>query len=211
MRPQPPPEPFALPLGAQPDLDSKLVAALERIGQALRLQLRDEAKRHGLSPTQLQLLIRLSHAPAQSHRVVPLAQELDVTQPTISDAMGALRSKGLVARRRSAADARAWTLELTERGQALAAGVSEWHDRTRTQLATLPAADKEQTLRVLLETISRLQQTGVITVARLCLTCRFYRPDAHPAETRRDHCALLDLPLGPSDLRVDCPEHQLAA
>ena len=54
-----PDDELVLPPGAPPDVDSKLVAALERIGQALRVQTWDKAKRHGLSPTQLQLLLRL--------------------------------------------------------------------------------------------------------------------------------------------------------
>ena len=32
--------------GAAPDIDAKLVAALERVGQALRVQMWDEAKQH---------------------------------------------------------------------------------------------------------------------------------------------------------------------
>jgi hypothetical protein len=47
-----------------------------------------------------------------------------------------------------------------------------------------------------------------VSVARLCLTCRFFGPDAHPGAARRHHCALLDLPLGDAALRVDCPDHQ---
>jgi hypothetical protein len=48
-------------------------------------------------------------------------------------------------------------------------------------------------------------------VARMCVSCRFFRPEAHPGEESPHHCALLDLALARSDLRVDCPEHELAA
>jgi hypothetical protein len=45
-----PDDALALPPGAPPDVDAKLVAALERVGQALRVQMWDKAKQHGLSP-----------------------------------------------------------------------------------------------------------------------------------------------------------------
>jgi hypothetical protein len=41
------------------ELDRKLVAALERIGQAQRVLQWDQGKRHGLTPIQLQLLLRI--------------------------------------------------------------------------------------------------------------------------------------------------------
>jgi hypothetical protein len=43
------------------------------------------------------------------------------------------------------------------------------------------------------------------------VSCRLFRPDGHPAEGSPHHCALLGLPLARSDLRVDCPEHELVA
>jgi hypothetical protein len=66
-------------------------------------------------------------------------------------------------------------------------------------------------MRFLMRFISALQGAGVITVARMCVSCRFFRPDAHPADASAHHCALLDLPLSEADLRTDCPEHEPAA
>jgi hypothetical protein len=51
----------------------------------------------------------------------------------------------------------------------------------------------------------------VITVARMCVSCRFFRPDTHRMSVSPHHCALLDLPLSGADLRTDCPEHEPAA
>jgi hypothetical protein len=89
---------LALPRGAPPDLDAKLAAALERVGQALRVQMWDNAKQHGLSPTQLQVLLRLAADPPNRRRIGVLAAEVDVTYPTVSDAVAVLSRKGLVAR-----------------------------------------------------------------------------------------------------------------
>jgi DNA-binding MarR family transcriptional regulator len=200
-----PDDELALPPGAAPDIDAKLVAALERVGQALRVQMWDAAKQHGLSPTQLQVLLRLSTDPPARRRIGVLAGELDITHPTVSDAVAVLRRKGLVDR--DPANRRA-TLSLSARGRALADRLAGWDERTRGQLAHLPVADKDATLRVLLDLIAGLQRTGAITVARMCMTCRFFRRDAHPGTIRPHHCALVDAPMGAGELRIDCAEHE---
>jgi DNA-binding MarR family transcriptional regulator len=200
-----PDDELALPPGAPADVDAKLVAALERVGQALRVQMWDKAKQHGLSPTQLQVLLRLANDPPARRRIGVLAGELDVTHPTVSDAVAVLRRKGLVDRD---AGSRKAALSLSAPGQAVAAGLADWDQRTRQQLADLPVGDKHATLRLLLDLIAGLQRSGAITVARMCVTCRFFRRDAHPNSPRRHHCTLVDAPMGSGELRIDCAEHE---
>jgi DNA-binding MarR family transcriptional regulator len=200
-----PDDELALSPAPPADLDAKLVAALERVGQALRVQMWDIAKQHGLSPTQLQVLLRLTRDPPARRRIGVLAAELDVTHPTVSDAVAVLRRKGLVER---AVTNRKAALGLSARGRTLADQLADWDRRTREQLAHLDAADKETALRLLLDLIAGLQSSGAITVARMCVSCRFFRRDAHPGDTAPHHCALVDMPLGTGDLRVDCAEHE---
>jgi DNA-binding MarR family transcriptional regulator len=200
-----PDDDLALPAGAPPDVDAKLVAALERVGQALRVQMWDKAKQHGLSPTQLQVLLRLASDPPARRRIGVLAAGLDVTHPTVSDAVAVLRRKGLVERDPASRKA---ALSLSARGQAAAAELADWDQRTRRALADLPVADKHAALRLVLDLIAGLQSSGAITVARMCVTCRFFRRDAHPEPARPHHCALVDAPLGSGELRVDCAEHE---
>lgn len=187
------------------ELDERIAAALERVGQALRVQMWDAAKGSGLTPTQLQVLLRLAVDRPQQRRVGALAERLDVTHPTVSDALAALRRKGLVVRE---TPGRRASLALTPRGRALAAEVADWHARTREQLASLGGGDKRATLRVLLELITGLQRTGAITIARMCATCRHFERERHAGEARPHHCALLDMPLADAELRLDCPEHE---
>jgi DNA-binding MarR family transcriptional regulator len=200
-----PDDELALPPGAPPDVDAKLAAALERVGQALRVQMWDKAKQHGLSPTQLQVLLRLASDPPARRRIGVLAGELDVTHPTVSDAVAVLRRKGLVDRDPSSRKA---ALSLSARGRAVAAGLADWDQRTRQQLAHLAVGDKHATLRLMLDLIAGLQRSGAITVARMCVTCRFFRRDAHPNSPVPHHCALVDAPLGSGELRIDCAEHE---
>ena len=200
-----PDDELTLPPGAQPDVDAKLVAALERVGQALRVQTWDKAKQHGLTPTQLQLLLRLATDPPRRRRIGVLAAELDVTHPTVSDAVAVLVRKGLVDRDPVSRKA---ALSLSERGQVLADDLADWDRRTREPLTNVPAADKQAMLQLLLDLIAGLQRSGAISVARMCVTCRFFRREAHPESTQPHHCALVDVPMGPGDLRVDCAEHE---
>lgn len=192
------------------ELDRKLVAALERIGQAQRVLQWDEGKRHGLTPIQLQLLLRIGTEPRHRRRVTALAAELDVKGPTVSDAVAALRRKRLVESGPAPHDRRATQLELTERGRKLAGDLNAWQDRIVSGLPAVASEDKAATLATLLDLIGALRREGVITVARMCTTCRFFARDAHPGQPLRHHCRLLDAPIGRADLRVDCPEHRPA-
>jgi DNA-binding MarR family transcriptional regulator len=189
------------------DLDAKLAAALERTGQALRVRLWDTGRRHGLTPTQLQVLLRLASDPPARRRVGALAAEFDVSHPTISDAVAVLRHKRLA---EPETGRRGAPLRLTPQGRELASAVAGWHEPILTALGRLDAGEKERALHLLLELIAGLQRAGIVTVARMCVTCRFFRPDRHAAPARH-HCALLDIPLAGADLRVDCPEHEQAA
>jgi DNA-binding MarR family transcriptional regulator len=199
-----------LPPGSR-DLDTKLVAALERVGQALRVELRERAGVDGLTPTQAQILLRLACERPPHRRVGALAAALDVRQPTISDAVAALERKGLVGRRRDAADARAATLRLTARGRAAGDRLAGWDERARAELRRLPQQARQASLSLLLDLIAGLHRAGVVGVARTCPTCRFFRFEARPGAARPHHCALLEMPLGDADLRLDCPEHEQRA
>lgn len=192
------------------ELDAKVAAALERVGHALRVLLWDQAKAHNLSPMQVQLLLRLAHEPPQRRRVGMLAAEFDVKAPTVSDAVGALRRKGLLASSAVEGDRRGQLLELSPEGRQLADAVSAWQRPVADHLAGVPESAKADALALLVDLMGGLRRGGVIGVARTCPTCRFFRRDAHSGAAPH-HCALLDTAMAPADLRVDCAEHEPAA
>jgi DNA-binding MarR family transcriptional regulator len=195
------------PGSAEQGVERKIVAALERLAQALRVLLWEEAKAYGASPIQLQILLYLQHAPPARCRVRALAQEFDLTPPTISDAVASLAAKGLLQRAPWPADRRGTVLQPTPAGRELASALTRWTDAVQAALATFSAEEKLVALGFLLRLIAALQQAGVITVARLCLTCRFFQPNVYPDPQAPHHCGLLDRPLPLAALRVDCPDH----
>ncbi|MEK7423389.1 MAG: MarR family winged helix-turn-helix transcriptional regulator, partial [Actinomycetota bacterium] len=176
------------------DLDRKVLAAVERLGRALRAARQEVATRHEVSLLGLSVIETLANC--RPRRVGDLAAELDVSQPTVSDAVTALDKRGLIQRDRDPTDLRSTPVALTDTGTRLAAD-------TATELGPLLAADsgtevdRATTLRVLLGEIARLQAAGVITVNRSCLTCRHYQP---PGPRSRARCLLLASPLPDRDL-----------
>jgi DNA-binding MarR family transcriptional regulator len=193
------------------DVNKKVVAALERLSQAFRVLLQEEAQRHGLSPIQARFLVHLLHHDDELGRVGRLAEEFGLSRATVSDAVGTLEAKGLVRREPWPRDGRVAILRLTSEGEEVAVGLSGWADIVEEQLVSFAPGEKEAVMRLLMRLISALQGAGVITVARMCVSCRFFRPDVHPSGVLPHHCALLDMPLSGADLRTDCPEHEPAA
>lgn len=198
-----------LPLGARAGVDPKLVAAIDRLGHALRIQMAHVARAHGLTLTQLQLLLRLRTDPPERRRVGALAGELDVTLPTVSDAITALERKGMVDRSADPQDGRGVRIVLTSHGHQIADSADSWQVRAQYLLRSVSEPDKERALGFLLGLLAELHREGFLTVARMCPTCRYFRPDEAEAPVHR--CVMLDLSLGPADLRVDCPDHEPAA
>ena len=189
------------------DVDKKIVASLERLSQVFRILLRGEAQEHGLSPIQAQFLVHLLHHGAALRRVSELAREFDLTRATVSDAVGSLEKKGLIRREPWPDDKRVTTLRLTRTGEHMARELAAWANVVEEHLKGRSPEEKEAVMRFLMDLVGSLQKSGLITVARMCVTCRFFRP----GESSPHHCALLDVPLSGSDLRADCPEHKLAA
>jgi len=192
------------------DVDAKLVAALERLSQVFRVRLREKAWERDLSPAQAQFLIYLLYHNVELRRVSQLAREFDLTKATVSDAVASLETKGLVQREQWPEDRRVVTLWLSPEGEKLATTLSEWADPVREHLERFSPEERETVMRFLIGLIGSLQRSGLITVARMCVTCTFFRQDIHPGEPSPHHCGLLDVPLGRADLRVDCPEHEPA-
>ncbi len=187
---------------------AKLVVALDRLARAQRQHRQTAASRLGLTPLQAELLSLLAAGPPPAHVVGELARELGVRQPTLTDSASALERKGLIVRRRLANDRRRTGLALTAAGHELASELSRSQAELIEALAGLAAEECTSTYVAVLGVIKRLVDSGIIEVARTCLTCRYFAP---ATETAGRHCTLLDMPLPDEALRVDCPEHEPAA
>lgn len=186
-------------------IESKIVAALERVSEAFRVLLWNEGKEHALSPIQIQLLIFLLFHPDEQCKVSYLALEFNMTKATISDSVKTLMQKGLAQKIIDPTDTRSYFIGLTDSGREVAQKSASFAGTIEKPLVALSDAQKEVILSGLLKLIVELNKAGVITIQRMCFSCMHYQ------HTRGKHyCNLLKSPLTPSELRIDCPEHDLA-
>ncbi len=184
-------------------LAQRVAAAIERLANAQRRVVQDLASRHGLSSLQTQTLLLLAAGAPPKPRASALSHELGVSEPTLSEAIGSLKAKGLVDGAPDPADRRALTLRLTPFGREIASRLESEGDPLAEAIAALPARAQAETLHLLLAVIGRLADSGVVGVARTCLSCRF-----HKVAGGEHRCALLGLSLPTDALRVNCPEHE---
>ena len=195
---------------ASAPLDERLIVGLSKIGMALKSKAWSRAPIDGVTPTQAQILALLRGG-ADGLRLSAIAEALGITTPTASEAVGSLVDKKLVRRGRDPEDGRAARFSLTPRGEATAARVSDWPDFMLQAIAALDAGEQAVMLRAFVKMIRTMQENGDIPIQRMCVTCRYFRPNAHPDDPRRPHhCAFADAPFGDSLIRLDCADQQPA-
>lgn len=186
-------------------INSKIAVALERVSEAFKVALWNEAKEHMLSPIQMQILIFLAHHNAHQYcKVGYLAKEFNLTKPTISDAVKTLLQKQLVNKLADPIDTRSYTLELTEKGKNLAHKTSNFISPLKQPISQLSEKQKTDLYDALLDLIYKLTQSGIITIQRMCFTCQHFQKGT---STKNAYCNLLKQDLPNSALRIDCPEH----
>ncbi|MEJ5368089.1 MAG: MarR family transcriptional regulator [Bryobacteraceae bacterium] len=194
---------------AQP-LSARVSAGLAKISLLLRQHLWQAAGARALTPTQAQALAALASRPPQGLRLQEIAELLAVTPATASDAVAALVSKGLVARRPDPEDARAARFRLTARGRRTAEAVAQWPDYLLQAVDSLPAVQQEQLLAALMGLVRSLQLQGRIPVARMCTNCAYFEPDRFPGSPEPHYCAFVQAPFGVPQFQLDCPDFHAA-
>jgi DNA-binding MarR family transcriptional regulator len=191
-------------------LDKKVTIGLAKIGIALKQQAWAEAGGRGLNPTQGQILALLRANP-DGLRLGALAEQLGVTPATTSDSVTSLQRKGLVTKEPTPGDGRGVVVRLTQIGSREAAAAAAWPDFLLEAVSELSTDEQAAFLRALVAMIRTLQEKGRIPVARMCVSCRFFRPFMHDDPVRPHHCAFVDAPFGDGELRLDCPDHITAS
>ena len=185
--------------------DLKIIASLERLGEGFRVLLWEKAKVLGISPIQIQILVFVQFHGDEKCKVSYLAQEFCLTKPTISEAVKSLEQKGFIERKTEIMDTRSHTIHLTEAGKSAVSQTAHFANPMLGSLAKIPSTEKGILLEQLLGVIGQLQQAGIISMQRMCFSCRFYQ------KTGEGHfCRLLNKSLKNSELRVDCVEFEAA-
>lgn len=184
----------------------RVAEAIEKIAGVIRAQAwRDE---RGLTPTQCSMLRLLAANRPEGLRVSAIGAALGIRQPTATKCVDVLERRGLVSRRADPEDARAVRIhaanDVAAPGQPMPPGIALVLGATRD----LDPGEASALLGDLVTMIRALEAAGMLTPQRMCLSCRHFRPGAHPGEARPHHCALADMALGLGDLRLDCREQE---
>jgi DNA-binding MarR family transcriptional regulator len=186
-------------------IENKIIVALERVGEAFRVLLWQQGQVLKLSPIQIRILIFCLFHSAEKCKVGYLAQEFNLDKSTISDSVKVLAQKELIERMVSLEDARTFTISLTDSGKKIAQQTASFAMPFEKPIENLNDTQKEVLLVSLLELIHKLQQAGIINLQRMCFSCQFYQK-----QNQKHYCRFLSTQLNNDDLRVDCPEYEMA-
>jgi len=190
------------------DIGQRIAQGLARIGIAQRQQAWAAGGERNLTPTQAQMLSQLGAVGPL--RLKELAAQLAITPATASDAVRVLVEKKLVSKKAATDDRRAVELGLTAAGRREAKRVAQWPDFLVQAIDVLSMEERAAFLRGLVKMIATLQERGEIPVARMCTSCKFFRPHVYRDLKKPHHCDFVDAPFGDAGLQTDCPDHDAA-
>jgi len=179
-------------------LEDKIVQSIDRIARAYRMLLWNFSKKYKLTPLQSQILLYIFNNPYEKIRIKTLTKEFGITQPTVSDSVKTLIRKGLILQEKDGEDKRETLLKITFKGKGLAEELMKWMEPFKDTLKEFEEEDRSNLLFLLLNYIALLQKKGIISVAKICLTCIYFS---------NYHCKLLNIPLTKKDLRINCPDY----
>jgi DNA-binding MarR family transcriptional regulator len=185
--------------------DYKIIAGLEKLSSVFRVLLWEQAKQFSLSPIQIQVLIFIQYHRADKATVSYLAKEFSVTKATISDAVKALEEKKMIKKNIDEADSRSYSIELTATGKKIVRATENFTAPFQEAITRTDATDKQLLWKIISQLIFQLNKMDLITVQRMCFTCRYYE-----SAKGKHFCKLLKTELKMADIRIDCPEYEMS-
>jgi DNA-binding MarR family transcriptional regulator len=199
-------EPTVFDLLADPP-GPRIVTALSKIAIALETEVAPAGAGGGLAPIEIQALTLVNRTGGIG--LERLADTLGIVSEVADRTAAVLEEQGLVTSGRRGR-AGAAVLRVTPRGRSMAERIVAWPDLLVEAVQILEPREQLGFLLGLLKIIRQLQARGMVPIARMCVTCRFFRPNVHEDPERPHHCAFVDAPMGDASLRVDCSEQEPA-
>ena len=191
----------------QEPLPDRLVTGLSKIGLAMKSRTWRRQGRKGVGPLQVQVLRYLKTCQNHAATVSTIARELTVKLPTASEVIRTLAEKRLVRRRQEQPDQRIVMVHLTALGAKAARVEDGWPELLAAATQQLSVEEQIGLLTALTKLIRVLQQKGEIPIARMCVSCQHFVPNAHKSGDQPHHCRYFDVPFGDQAIRLDCSEY----
>ena len=185
-------------------LETKILNGLERLSEALKALLWEQAKIYGISPIQIQILLFVSDHRSNISNISYLAKEFNVTKATISDAVKILLKKQYLEKDYSPTDKRRYNLIITGSGSELVNQLSEYASPISEELSSFKDSDLVNAFDTISKLIYQLNQRGIIQVQRTCFKCKYYRGN----KKNKHYCSLMESTLKKHEIRLDCNEFE---
>src|SRR5262245_60889001 len=134
---------------------------LHRASQAVEDAFSGQVKIDGLTPRQLAVLTTVAQSEGLSQ--TGIVGRTGIDRSTMADLVARLKRKGLLQRRRTKEDARAYAVTLTHEGRRVLDAVAPMAKRVdRRVLDTLPAKRREEFMGALAAIVSALERTASV-------------------------------------------------
>ena len=132
---------------------------LHRAGQCAGDVFHAEMKDGDLTPRQLAVLLTVAHDEGLSQ--TGLVEYTGIDRSTLADIVRRLQTKGLLKRRRTKADARAYAVKLTDEGRRALRIAEPLAQRVDERiLDAVPARQRDQFIEALQSVVAALERTG---------------------------------------------------
>ena len=134
---------------------------LHRASQAVEDVFSSEVEIGNLTPRQLAVLMTVAQNEGLSQ--TGIVDRTGIDRSTLADIVRRLHKKGLLQRRRTKEDARAYAVKLTEEGRRALGAVEPLAKRVEDRiLSALPAKQRDQFMRALASIVSTLERTAPV-------------------------------------------------
>lgn len=184
-------------------LDSRLVLSLQRLSDMLKAMQWEQARLLGVTPLQLQILLFTGYHSPAVNKAAYIAAELQVSRPTISDAVGSLVTKGLLEMHNDKRDRRSFSLALTETGTEILEKAGAYMGQIEQLLNNKSDQEKNLLYQSVYSIIAGLITPDKGGVQRMCYNCAHYNGN----KKRQHECRFLQKRLLSSELQLDCMYH----
>jgi DNA-binding MarR family transcriptional regulator len=134
---------------------------LHRASQAVEDVFASEVEVESLTPRQLAVLMTVAQNEGLSQ--TGIVDRTGIDRSTLADIVRRLQKRGLLQRRRTKEDARAYAVKLTEEGRRVLGTAEPLAKRVDDRiLCTLPAKQRDQFMRALASIVSTLELTAPV-------------------------------------------------
>lgn len=161
-----------------------------RLYQGLEALIRKRGEALGLSPSQVQVLLFLSHAHPLYRRTTAIAKRFSIAPATACRVLNTLEKKGLIRRRRRQEDRRGVEVELTAAGKRMVARLTGIGEQLISYLGELKAKERHILINALRKILRSLEESGYLAQVVICRSCPRFRSDVYPG-TRKPHLCQL--------------------